>query len=71
MAPIQLTPDKWQKILDSIKQEFPPSYHLIREVQKVQLGFTVRRHRIGTNSPCIMLDFYNEAKKTWFVLKYM
>lgn len=46
----------------------------MREKMKQVLGFTVRRHReyqelVGSLN-YIHLDFYNEPKKTMFLLKY-
>lgn len=73
---IKLTEKQWGKIHKLIAQEFPPSYLLIRDVQKRELGFTSRRHRYydidnyrWTEEIC--LDFYDEAKETWFRLKYL
>ena len=52
---------------------------LIREKMKVVLGFTVRRHTEWILEPgadrrhpehSIRLDFYNEPKRTMFLLKY-
>jgi hypothetical protein len=51
---------------------------LIREKMKTVLGFTVRRHREWADDPnfgkfpveTICLDFYNEPKRTMFLLRY-
>lgn len=64
-----------------IKDEYNPSVYLIRERMQKTLGFTVRRHRIdqktsdnelfsGYYLESVHLDFYDDAKKTWFLLKY-
>ena len=73
---ITLTEKQWGKIHKLIAQEYPASYLLIREVQKRELGFTTRRHRYWDTSDTywkeeICLDFYDEAKETWFRLKYL
>ena len=52
---------------------------LISWVCKERLGFTVREHRAAISDDGhfwdfqyeIHLDFYDEAKRTWFLLKYM
>ena len=73
---IKLTEKQWGKIYKLIAQEFPPSYLLIRDVQRRELGFTSRRHSYydidnyrWTEEIC--LDFYNDTKETWFRLKYL
>lgn len=53
---------------------------LIREKMKVVLGFVVRKHRewipekgydgYGNWEETIKLDFYDESKRTMFLLKY-
>mgnify|MGYP003335877632 FL=1 len=73
---IILTEKQWAKIHTLIAQEFPPSYLLIREVQRRELGFTPRRHSYYDTVSYrwieeICLDFYDEGKETWFRLKYL
>lgn len=79
--PIILTEQNWAKLHYRLAQENHSSVMLIREKMKVVLGFTVRRHREWVNftaSPngkkrpvdFICLDFYNEPKRTMFLLKY-
>lgn len=71
-------------LLERLKQDYPPSVCLIREKMKEELGFTFRRHRewakvdgpygeydgYGEYVTGIHLDFYNESKKTFFLVKY-
>lgn len=70
------------KLFMCIAQEYPPSYLLIRDVMRRELGFTSRRHTkweaglVGTfpldyNNSVIYLDFYDDAQETWFRLKYL
>lgn len=73
---ITLSEKQWGKIYKLIAKEYPPSYLLIREVQKRELGFTSRRHRYwdinsGYWKEEINLDFFDDAKETWFRLKYL
>ena len=81
-----LTEEQWLKIYNQIAKEYPPSVLLIREKMKSVLGFTSRTHEefidhevdIGSDInykarwrlTSIHLDFYNESKRTMFMLKY-
>ena len=72
-----LSEGKWLEIYNRIAKEYPPSVLLIRKVMRRELGFTSRTHRIwrhdiGGSYPIdqIHLDFYNEPKRTMFMLKY-
>ncbi len=77
--PIILTEAKWGLLHRQLAKDHPSSVILIREKMKVVLGFTVRWHEewildIGTSrrnfEKKICLDFYNEPKRTMFLLKY-
>jgi hypothetical protein len=80
-----LTMRSWNTIYQLIAKEYPSSVLLIREKMKSVLGFTSRTHeewisqevdlrdiRYGTKYcvQTIHLDFYNEPKRTMFLLKY-
>jgi len=77
---IILTKQQWQEIANSIADNYPRSVSLIRNRMKEKLGFTVREHQewikesgydgYGNYVETIHLDFYNEPKKTMFLLKY-
>jgi hypothetical protein len=81
---LTLTPQHWDSVLMKIKDEYNPSVYLIRERMQKTLGFTVRRHQewidrsqtpgddldSGYYLESVHLDFYDDAKKTWFLLKY-
>jgi hypothetical protein len=83
---IKLSEKQWLKIYNHIAATHPPSVLLIREKMKSVLGFTSRRHEefidhevdIGSDInyktrwqlTSIHLDFYNESKRTMFLLKY-
>jgi hypothetical protein len=83
--PIILSEAQWLKIYNHIAKTYPPSVLLIRNKMKEILGFTSRTHEewidqevdvkdIRYNTKyCIKtihLDFYNEPKRTMFLLKY-
>ena len=73
---IILSEGTWLKIYNQIAKEHPPSVLLIRNKMKSVLGFTSRTHQkwipdgIGDYKTTIHLDFYNEPKRTMFLLKY-
>lgn len=77
--PIKLTLAQWEDIQTAMKADprIPKSSLLIRDKMKRHLGFTVREHRDfapkmdgGYYSTQIHLDFYNESKRTMFLLRY-
>ena len=76
---IVLSEAQWLKIYNQIAQDYPPSVLLIRNKMKSVFGFTSRTHRVWKMDPdfghkylkeSIYLDFYNEPKRTMFLLKY-
>jgi len=72
--PVRLTEGQWMKIYHNIAANYPHSVLLIRDKTRSVLGFTPRTHQWfipgeGYHS-CIMLDFYDEPKRTMFLLKY-
>jgi hypothetical protein len=78
---IVLSLDTWHKIYQSIAHEYPHSVLLIRSQMRKVLGFTSRRHReyvvehtASYTEKCwkeyIVLDFYSDKKRTWFLMKY-
>jgi hypothetical protein len=75
--PIILTEEAWVELYQRLSRDNHSSVILIRTKMRAVLGFTVRRHRvwrhdIGGSYPVdqIHLDFYNEPKRTMFLLKY-
>jgi len=77
--PIVLSEASWLKIYNQIAKEYPPSVLLIRNRMRSVLGFTSRRYTVWKLDPdfghkypkeTIRLDFYNEPKRTMFLLKY-
>lgn len=76
---IKLDEYTWSQIYNKIAKEYPPSVLLIRDKMKSVLGFTARRHTEWKHNSStlytepitiIYLDFVDEAKKTFFLLKY-
>lgn len=77
MKSIKLTEQKWHALLDILKEEYPLSYTAISWKMKEKLGFTVRYHRARNEESEfyyykteVHLDFYEDYKKTYFLLKY-
>ena len=72
---ITLSKPEWKQIKTQLSRDWPRSYVVMRGVMKRELGFTVREHRWysdqhGTQRQ-VFLDFYDDAKETWFILKYL
>jgi hypothetical protein len=77
--PIELTHKQWNKLLTQLREDYPPSVTLVRSKMQSKLGFTPREYRDwndnmgkqgGRRKNCIMLDFYSESKRTFFIMKY-
>lgn len=72
--PVILTDPQWGKLRERLTEDYGRSVMLIRSRMRDKLGFVDREHRwynpgkgYGTH---ICLDFYNEPKRTMFLLKY-
>lgn len=73
--PITLKPSQWEKLSEKLKLDYKPSVLLIRDNKKKTLGFLDRTHSYWNESKLrmethICLDFYDEPKRTMFMLKY-
>lgn len=77
--PIEISHTQYKKLLEQLKKEYPPSIFLIRERMKQRLGFVFREYKDWDNTigayggyrkNCMMIDFYSEKKRTWFIMKY-
>ncbi len=72
--PIVLTQSKWYTLKERLTNDYSPGLMLMSYRMKDKLGFTVREHREWTErngyTTDIRLDFYNESKRTMFLLKY-
>ena len=79
MKAIVFTLEQWHKqLFPRLLEEHGKSIR-ISWVCKERLGFTVREHRAPISDDGhfweyqyqIHLDFYDEQKRTWFILKYI
>ena len=77
--PIELSHSQWKILKERLKQDYPPSVLYIREKGKTKLGFVSREYKEwddnmgkygGWRKNCIMLDFYSEKKRSFFIMKY-
>lgn len=74
MKPVIITHKQWTTLKERINNDYPPSVRLVREKMKRVLGFTPRFYEeydesTGRNIQ-IHLDFFDEHKRTMFLLKY-
>ncbi len=77
MKPIVLSKDKWFTLRQEIDRTHPKSVTMVRWKMREVLGFTVREHREWREDyvelvprTMIHLDFYDDSKRTFFLLKY-
>ena len=77
--PIQLSNGQWDRLREQLWRDYPRSVMMLRSRMQAKLGFTPRAYRdwddhLGTHGGyrknCIMLDFYSEKKRTFFLMKY-
>jgi hypothetical protein len=77
--PVEISRSQWEKLNEQLKKEYSISVILIRNKMKERLGFIPREYKDwddsigkygGWRKNCIMLDFYSEKKRTWFMIKY-
>jgi hypothetical protein len=75
--PIVMSLENWAKLREKLSQDHPKSIVMVRWKMKEVLGFTDRQHKEwvpkmdgGYYEDTIRLDFYNEPKRTMFLLKY-
>lgn len=71
---IPISLDAWAKLYTQLARDNPPSVILIREKMREVLGFTARfplwEPGMVNRNEYIILDFFDEKKKTMFLLKY-
>ncbi len=81
MKAIVLSENQWLSLRKEIDRLYPRSVSMIRWKMKEVLGFTDRRHTIWINEANkwdgmgyqkteIHLDFFDDAKRTMFLLKF-
>jgi hypothetical protein len=71
---IKIDHSQWDELKTRLRKDYSPSIVLVRSKMKNTLGFVDREHiyydkQYGFVS-CVYLDFYNDSKKTMFLLKY-
>lgn len=74
---VRITELNLARLMQEIRNTYPPSMTLIRHKMRRELGFTVREHEVWHQSRTgpwpdqeYYLDFYDAAQQTWFMLKY-
>lgn len=73
--PITMSEAQWEHLRAQLTKDHKPSVMLLSYRTKEVLGFTVRTH-VWYDEPtrrykdCVCLDFYNEPKRTMFLLRY-
>lgn len=77
MKSLEITHKEWYRIRDTIRAEHGDSMVLIREKMRRELGFLPRNHVMwtpkmdgGYYDKVIMIDFFTEEARTWFLLKF-
>lgn len=75
MKPIVLSRSQWQRLKKRLQSDYPPSVMLVRSKMRDVLGFTGRVHTDWHTKDhemviSIHLDFFDESKRTFFLLKY-
>ena len=74
MKPIELTNHQWFNLRSRLMDDYPKSVTLIRKTMREKLGFTPRTHKTWDAmtgfTTIVHLDFFDESKRTFFVLKY-
>ena len=77
--PIELSHSQWKQLRVQLQKDYPPSVMLLRSKMQAKLGFVDREYKHwddnigkygGYRKNCVMLDFYSEKKRTFFMLKY-
>ena len=76
--PIVITTGKWIRLKSKLLEDYPASVVLIRQKSREVLGFIAREyeewnldhHYNFEKRKDVRLDFYNEPKRTMFILKY-
>ena len=78
--PIELSHSQWNKLYHQLCLDYPRSVMIIRSRMQAKLGFTNREYKDWDNNMgkvgshwrknCVMLDFYSESKRTFFMIKY-
>ncbi len=72
--PVELTCSQWNKLYLKLREDYPQGVMLIRSRMKDKLGFVNRDYTVYDPmmgyKRSVMLDFYSEKKRTFFLMKY-
>lgn len=69
MKSVKIKKEVWDKIREDLLLTYPKSVIIISWKTKEVLGFTVRTE-ISYGLGSVYLDFYDEKKRSFFLLKY-
>lgn len=75
MTTLILLPYKWEKLRNKLIEDYGPKI-FIGFISKKKLGCSFRTHYktaewgVFDAEYDVRIDFYNEAKQTWFLMKY-
>lgn len=74
MKSTELSVKQWHLLRTRLSNDYSPSVTMVRWKMKEKLGFTPRDHKVwdkqsGFNQ-VVFLDWFDEAKRTMFMLKY-
>ena len=74
MKPVVLSESQWHLLKERLRQDHPLSVLMIRSKMRGVLGFTPRSKKTSVGDFMlrreIHLDFFDESKRTFFLLKY-
>lgn len=66
---LKLSTKDYQVLVEKLKKEYG-MFIMLSWVSRRELGFTFRRHHPKPNQEQMYVDFYDEASRTYFMLKY-
>lgn len=74
MKQVIISKKQWKVLKEKFNKDYPPSVNLVREKMKNTIGCVPRFHETwdARTGYCteVHLDFFDEHKKTMFLLKY-
>lgn len=74
MKSTELTTEQWHSLRTRLSSDYNPSVTMVRWKMKEVLGFTPREHKVWDRNigykHSVFLDWFNEPKRTMFLLKY-
>lgn len=73
LLPIEVSRQTKNRIMESLREEFPPSTTLIRDNMRRDLGFVFREHRQPGErywNVKIYVDFFADSARSWFLIRF-